>query len=116
MFRDGNGIGRGQIFVCPRRPVLVMVSIQALTTMNISRIEQRVLHVLAQGGYIRHLREDRRICEIECYTREGYLLSDCTMVVFQQLRRKRLIESRAGDAYRISLKGRINVRAQANNR
>ncbi len=87
-----------------------------ITTMNISRIEQRVLHVLAQGGYIRHLREDGRICEIECYTREGYVLSDCTMAVFQQLRRKRLIESRAGSAYRISLKGRINVRAQANNR
>lgn len=60
--------------------------------MNISRMEQRVLHVLAQGGYIRHLREDGHICEIECFTREGYLLSDCTMAVFQQLRRKRLIE------------------------
>ncbi len=96
--------------------MLVMVSIQALTTMSISRMEQRVLHVLAQGGYIRHLREDGRVCDIECYTREGYLLSDCTMAVFQQLRRKRLIESRMGSPYRISLKGRENVRAQANNR
>ncbi|GGB05084.1 UPF0386 protein YjhX 2 [Brucella endophytica] len=93
-----------------------MVSIQALTTMNISRIEQRVLHVLAQGGYIRHLREDGRITEIECFTREGYVLADCTMAVFQQLRRKRLIESRSGGPYRISMQGRLNVRAQANNR
>ncbi len=96
--------------------MLVMVFIQALMTMNISRMEQRVLHVLAQGGYIRHLRENGRICEIECYTREGYLLADCTMTIFQQLRRKRLIESRKGSPYRISLKGRENVRAQANNR
>jgi uncharacterized protein YjhX (UPF0386 family) len=38
------------------------------------------------------------------------------MAVFQQLRRKRLIESRSGSPYRISLKGRENVRAQLNNR
>jgi len=100
----------------PRALVLVMVSIQAKTTMNISRMEQRVLHVLAQGGYIRHLREDGRICELECFTREGYLLSDCPMAVFEQLRRKRLIESRMGSPYRISFKGRENVRAQLNNR
>jgi len=38
------------------------------------------------------------------------------MAVFQQLRRKRLIESRMGSPYRISFKGRENVRAQLNNR
>ena len=93
-----------------------MVSIQALTTMNISRMEQRVLHVLAQGGYIRHLREDGRICDIECYTREGYLLSDCTMAVFQQLRRKRLIASESSRPYRISEAERRAVRSQPDNR
>ena len=85
--------------------------------MNISKNEQRVLHVLAQGGLIRHLRDETgRIVDIHCVTREGYILSCCTMDIFTKLRKKRLIESRNGKPYRIALKGRQTVQAQADNR
>jgi len=85
--------------------------------MNVSRLEQRVLHVLAQGGYIRHRRDERgRISDVLCFTREGYVLSDCTIELFKALRRKRLIESRASGPYRITRTGRCAVRAQPDNR
>ncbi|WP_108662746.1 YjhX family toxin [Acuticoccus kandeliae] len=85
--------------------------------MNISRREQRVLHVLAQGGFIRHERADNgRISHVICFTRDGHVLADCTIDVFARLRRKRLIESRASSPYRISDRGRRSVRAQLDNR
>lgn len=85
--------------------------------MNISRGEQRVLHVLAQGGYIRHQRGDNgRIFHVDCFTRDGYRLANCTLDVFAKLRRKRLIESRSASPYRISQRGRQAVRSQADNR
>lgn len=85
--------------------------------MNISRNEQRVLHVLAQGGFIRHERADNgRILAVSCFTRDGHLLSDCTIEVFRRLRCRRLVESRASGPYRISQKGRLAVRSQPDNR
>lgn len=85
--------------------------------MNISRNEQRVLHVLAQGGVIRHERaENGRIHAVSCLTRDGHLLSDCTLDVFLKLRRRRLVESKASSPYRISRRGRLAVRSQLDNR
>ncbi|MEF2074201.1 YjhX family toxin [Consotaella sp. CSK11QG-6] len=85
--------------------------------MNISRGEQRVLHVLAKGGFIRYERRDNgKITDIECYTRDGYRLLDCTPDVFSRLRRKRLIESRSSQPYRINRRGREAVRSQSDNR
>jgi uncharacterized protein YjhX (UPF0386 family) len=84
--------------------------------MNISRIEQRVLHVLALGGRIDHSRNGgSKIDDILCVTRDGQILSDCTMPIFQRLRRKRLIASQGGGPYRISRLGRLSVRAQVDN-
>ncbi len=84
--------------------------------MNISKSEQRILHALAQGGAIRHLRDGRHIVAVECVTREGYLLSGVSLDLFARLRRRGLIVSRGGGPYRISAKGLLFVRAQANNR
>ena len=71
--------------------------------MNISRNEQRALHVLALGGCILHARGDGpKITSVTCITREGMLLADFDLTVFKQLRRKRLIESRSGSPSRIS--------------
>ncbi|MGD9918792.1 MAG: YjhX family toxin [Paenirhodobacter sp.] len=84
--------------------------------MNISRNEQRALHVLALGGRILHEREDGpKITAVTCVTRDGMILSDFDMTVFSKLRRKRLIESRSGSPYRISKRGRLSVRAQLDN-
>jgi uncharacterized protein YjhX (UPF0386 family) len=60
--------------------------------MNISRKEQHALHVLAPGGRILHERENGPgITSGMCVTREGMILSDVVMTVFNKLRRKRLI-------------------------
>ncbi|MFT3996950.1 MAG: YjhX family toxin [Asticcacaulis sp.] len=85
--------------------------------MNISKAEQRVLHVLAQGGLIRHERDTRgRICDVLCFTRDGHLLSACSMGLFKRLRKRRLIASVDGEPYRITYLGRTSVRAQLDNR
>lgn len=87
--------------------------------MNISKREQRVLHVLAQGGVIRHLRDDdssRRITTVICMTRDGAILDDCDLGLFNRLRRRGLIGSIGGSPYRISRQGRLSVRAQPDNR
>ncbi|ATN37003.1 hypothetical protein ACO34A_24860 (plasmid) [Rhizobium sp. ACO-34A] len=84
--------------------------------MNISRNEQRALHVLALGGRILHEREDgKKITTVTCVTRDGLILADFDMKVFNRLRRWRLIESRSGSPYRISQRGRLAVRAQLDN-
>ena len=84
--------------------------------MNISRFEQRVLHVLALGGHIDATRrQGTKISEIFCFTRDGLILSDCTLPVFHRLRRKRLIASEGGGPYRITRLGRLSVRAQLDN-
>lgn len=84
--------------------------------MNLSRNEQRVLHVLALGGHIRHDRTGtRKVTAATCFTRDGAVLAGFGLGTFQALRRKGLIESRAGSPYAISYRGRLAVRAQVDN-
>ena len=85
--------------------------------MNISKYEQRALHVLAQGGAIHHERsENGKVRNITCFTRDGLVLTDCTFEVFQRLKKRRFIQSRNGQPYRTTRKGITAVRSQANNR
>jgi len=85
--------------------------------MNVSKYEQRVLHALAQGGRIEHrFGDDGRIAQIDCLTRDGWRLADCTMGVFVKLRKRRLIGSMGGQPYRITREGLAAVRAQLDQR
>lgn len=80
--------------------------------MNISKQDQRVLHVLALGGEIHIRREHGKIQEVICYSRDGYVLSNCTFEIFKRLKSKKLISSKLGQPYRITRLGATSVRSQ----
>lgn len=85
--------------------------------MNISKAEQRTLHALARGGAVLVEKDARgKIVAVNCVTREGWSLEDCTLAVFQRLRRRGLVASAGGAPYRITYDGRLSVRAQPDNR
>jgi len=86
-------------------------------TVNISKAEQRTLHALAQGGAILTEKDARgKIAGVNCITREGWSLADCTPALFARLRRRGFIASAGGGPYRLTLEGRAAVRPQADNR
>lgn len=85
--------------------------------MDISRAEQRILHLLAQGGRIELVRDDsRKISGIRLITREGWLFGGLDLETFRKLKRKRAISSRQGKPYAVTRRGLELVRSQLNNR
>ncbi|KFL32469.1 hypothetical protein JP75_02645 [Devosia riboflavina] len=85
--------------------------------MDISRDEQRVLHALAQGGYITAIKDERgKITEFEFINREGWQIGGFTPLLFSKLKAKRAIKSQGGKPYRITKRGLELVRSQVDNR
>ncbi|MFC3071943.1 YjhX family toxin [Shinella pollutisoli] len=85
--------------------------------MDISRAEQRILHLLAQGGRIDIERgENRRIVAVACITRDGWRTGGLDIPLFRKLKRRGCIASSGGRPYRITGRGLELVRAQADNR
>jgi uncharacterized protein YjhX (UPF0386 family) len=85
--------------------------------MDISRDEQRVLHALAQGGRIALLKDDAgKVTGLEFFNREGWLMSNCTLRLFQKLKAKKAIRSQNGQPYRITKRGLELVRSEYDNR
>jgi uncharacterized protein len=85
--------------------------------MDISRSEQRILHLLAQGGQVRPLKDSRgRIVGADCYTREGWKLTAFDLALFRKLKRRRAIASAEGQPYRITRRGLEMVRSELDNR
>ncbi|CDN53586.1 UPF0386 protein [Neorhizobium galegae bv. officinalis bv. officinalis str. HAMBI 1141] len=85
--------------------------------MDISRAEQRILHLLAQGGRIEITRDDKgKIEKLQLVTREGWAFSGLDLVTFRKLKQKKAIKSQGGRPYRITERGLVLVRAEQDNR
>ncbi|TZG37189.1 YjhX family toxin [Agrobacterium sp. B1(2019)] len=85
--------------------------------MDISRAEQRILHLLAQGGRIELVRDDaRKIEKLSLFTREGWIFSGLDLLTFRKLKRRRAIASFGGKPYRITTRGLELVRGELDNR
>ncbi|SMF51238.1 hypothetical protein SAMN02982989_2994 [Xaviernesmea oryzae] len=85
--------------------------------MDISRAEQRILHLLAQGGRIEITRdENRKIEKLQLFTREGWVFSALDLLTFRKLKQKKAISSTGGKPYRITERGLVLVRAEQDNR
>lgn len=85
--------------------------------MDISRDEQRVLHTLAQGGRIALVRDSAgKTTGLEMFNRDGWLMNNCTLLVFRKLKAKKAIKSSNGQPYRITRRGLELVRSEHDNR
>jgi hypothetical protein len=85
--------------------------------LDISREEQRVLHMLAQGGVIVPLKNGKgRIEGIELYNRDGWRIPSLDMLLFKKLKRRHSIASEKGGPYRITRRGLQLVRSEFDNR
>ncbi|MBC00557.1 MAG: hypothetical protein CML67_13535 [Rhodobacteraceae bacterium] len=85
--------------------------------MDISKAEQRVLHLLAQGGRVLVEKDERnRIIHATCVTREGWHSPGLDLALFRKLRRRGYIASSGGAPYRITRLGTRRVRSQPDNR
>jgi len=84
--------------------------------MDISRAEQRILHLLAQGGRIDIEKDDnRKIIIVSCITRDGWRAGGLDLDLFRKLKRRRCIASSGGKPYRITQRGLVLVRSQLDN-
>lgn len=85
--------------------------------MDISRAEQRILHLLAQGGRIEISRDEtRKIEKLQLFTREGWVFSGIDLTTFRKLKQKKAIRSVGGKPYRITERGLVLVRSEQDNR
>lgn len=84
--------------------------------MDISRAEQRILHLLAQGGCIETVRHGKKIAELHCYSRDGWRYPGLDDHLFRKLKKKRAIASKRGEPYRITRRGLALVRSELDNR
>lgn len=85
--------------------------------MNITRAEQRILHLLAQGGWIELERnEDGRIEAVHCHTRDNWRYAAFDVDLFRRLKRRNAVASKGGGPYRITRRGLELVRARQDNR
>ena len=85
--------------------------------MDISRAEQRILHLLAQGGRIDIEKDETKtIVAVLCVTREGWRAGGLDVALFRKLKRRRCIASSGGRPDRITQRGLELVRSQLNNR
>ena len=85
-------------------------------TMDISRAEQRILHLLAQGGRIELIKDNKKLAKLNCYSRDGWQFPGLDEHLFRKLKKKRAIASKGGAPYRITRRGLELVRSELDNR
>lgn len=84
--------------------------------MDITRTEQRILHLLAQGGWIEHRHSTTaKVSDVTCFTRDGWVYPGLSLSLFRKLRRLKAIASSGGRPYRITSRGLQLVRSQLDN-
>jgi uncharacterized protein YjhX (UPF0386 family) len=84
--------------------------------MDISRTEQRILHLLAQGGRIEiEKNQKKRIASVKCLTRDGWHYPGVDLDLFRKLKRKKAVSSSGGGPY-ITRRGLELVRSELDNR
>lgn len=85
--------------------------------MDITRAEQRILHILAQGGWIELERDAAGTLErAHCHTRDNWRHSGFDLALFRRLKRRNAIASKGGGPYRITRRGLELVRSRPDNR
>lgn len=85
--------------------------------MDISKEEQNILHLLAQGGVLRVQKNaHKKATKVECFTREGWKYKTINISLFQKMKRRKCIASSRGQPYRITRRGLELVRSQFDNR
>ena len=85
--------------------------------MDITRAEQRILHLLAQGGWIEHAHSTAaKVSDVTCFTRDGWVYPGLDLILFRKLKSLKAISSSNGKPYRITSRGLKLVRAQLDNR
>ncbi len=85
--------------------------------MDISRSEQRILHLLARGGQLRPLKDSRsRTVGAECCTQQGWKLAAFDLALFPKPKRRRAVASADGQPGRITRRGLELVRSEFDNR
>ena len=73
--------------------------------------------MLAQGGAIHFDRAaNGKVRQVRCFTRDGHVLADCTLTLFERLRKRRFIKSENGRPYRATRLGIRSVNPQYDNR
>ena len=85
--------------------------------MDITRAEQRILHLLAQGGWIEHAHAANaaKVSDVTCFTRDGWVYPGLDLVLFRKLKSMKAISSSNGHPYRITSRGLRLVRSQLDN-
>lgn len=86
--------------------------------MDITRAEQRILHLLAQGGWIEHEHATHaaKVSDVTCFTRDGWVYPGLDLAIFRKLKSLKAISSSNGNPYRITSRGLRLVRSQLDNR
>eukprot|EP01035_Chromulina_nebulosa_P034549 gene34549-46364_t len=112
---DWAGACRSAFLIRAPEAVLASYTVkrEQVTLDDIGFVQQRTLFEREADRWDDN---EGRIVAVDCFTRDGHVLSDCTLGLFHRLRRRKLIASAGGGPYRATRLGLCAVRSQLDNR